>query len=102
MINLGKSAGKPLADKLGLISVKQLETQNIRFFGEFFTFIITCILRRPFKYGVARCSDKRLNTGMAPTCGWMIKIVKVNNLYLNSLHVSMVNRVSKWNNEISM
>ena len=56
MINLGKSAGKPLADKLGLISVKQLETQNIRFFWEFFTFIITCILRRPFKYGVARCS----------------------------------------------
>ena len=51
MINLGKSAGKPLADKLGFISVKQLETQNIRFFGEFFTFIITCILRRPFKYG---------------------------------------------------
>ena len=39
MINLGKSAGKPLADKLGLISVKQLETQNIRFLGEFFTFI---------------------------------------------------------------
>ena len=35
MINLGKSAGKPLADKLGLISVKQLETQNIRFFGNF-------------------------------------------------------------------
>ena len=56
MINLGKSAGKPLADKLWLISVKQLETQNIRFFGEFFTFIITCILRQPSKYGVARCS----------------------------------------------
>ena len=32
---------------------------------------------------------------MAPTCDWMIKIVKVNNLYLNSLHVSMVNRVSR-------
>ena len=56
MINLGKSAGKPLADKLGLISVKQLETQNIRFFGEYSTFIITCILRWPFKYGVVRCS----------------------------------------------
>ena len=55
MINLGKSAGKPLADKLGLISVKQLETQNIRFFWEFFTLIITCILRWPFKYGVTRC-----------------------------------------------
>ena len=25
---------------------------------------------------------------MAPTCDWMIKIVKVNNLYLNSLPVS--------------
>ena len=37
----------------------------------------------------------RLNTGMAPTCDWMIKIVKVNNLYLNSLLVSMVNRVSR-------
>ena len=32
---------------------------------------------------------------MAPTCDWMIKIVKVNNLYLISLHVSMVNRVSR-------
>ena len=32
---------------------------------------------------------------MAPSCDWMIKIVKVNNLYLNSLHVSMVNRVSR-------
>ena len=32
---------------------------------------------------------------MVPTCDWMIKIVKVNNLYLNSLHVSMVNRVSR-------
>ena len=39
--------------------------------------------------------NKRLNTGMAPTCDWMIKIVKVNNLYLNSLLVSMVNRVSR-------
>ena len=36
---------------------------------------------------------KRLNTGMAPTCDWMIKIVKVHKLYLNSLHVSIVNRV---------
>ena len=40
-------------------------------------------------------SEWRLNTGMAPTCDWMIKIVKVNNLYLNSLLVSMVNRVSR-------
>ena len=38
---------------------------------------------------------KRLNTGMAPTCNWMIKIVKVNRLYLNSLSVSIVNRVSQ-------
>ena len=34
---------------------------------------------------------KRLNTGMVPTCDWMIKIVKVNKLYLNSLLVSIVN-----------
>ena len=27
-----------------------------------------------------RGKDKRLNTGMAPTCDWMIKIVKVNKL----------------------
>ena len=40
-------------------------------------------------------SNKRLNTGMAPTCDWMIKIVKVNKLYLNSLLVSIVNRVSQ-------
>ena len=39
--------------------------------------------------------NKRLNTGMAPTCDWMIKIVKVNKLYLNSLLVSIVNRVSR-------
>ena len=39
--------------------------------------------------------NKRLNTGMAPTCNWMIKIVKVNKLYLNSLLVSIVNRVSQ-------
>ena len=38
---------------------------------------------------------KRLNTGMAPICDWMIKIVKVNKLYLNSLLVSIVNRVSR-------
>ena len=38
---------------------------------------------------------KRLNTGMAPTWNWMIKIVKVNKLYLNSLPVSIVNRVSQ-------
>ena len=31
-------------------------------------------------YGLAT-----INTGMAPTCDWMIKIVKVNKLYLNSL-----------------
>ena len=40
-------------------------------------------------------THKRLNTGMAPTCDWMIKIVKVNKLYLNSLLVSIVNRVSQ-------
>ena len=44
--------------------------------------------------GVSRF-HKRLNTGMAPTCDWMIKIVKVNKLYLNSLLVSIVNRVSQ-------
>ena len=27
---------------------------------------------------------KTTNNGMAPTCDWMIKIVKVNKLYLNS------------------
>ena len=32
---------------------------------------------------------------MAPTCDWMIKIVKVNKLYFNSLLVSIVNRVSR-------
>ena len=32
---------------------------------------------------------------MAPTCDWMIKIVKVNKLCLNSLLVSIVNRVSR-------
>ena len=32
---------------------------------------------------------------MAPTCDLMIKIVKVNKLYLNSLLVSIVNRVSR-------
>ena len=32
---------------------------------------------------------KRLNTGMAPTCDWKKKIVKVNKLYLNSLLVSI-------------
>ena len=34
-------------------------------------------------------------TGMAPICDWMIKIVKVNKLYLNSLPVTIVNRVSR-------
>ena len=38
---------------------------------------------------------KRQNTEMASTCDWMIKIVKVNKLYLNSLLVSIVNRVSQ-------
>ena len=47
------------------------------------------------KHGGRLGEHKRLNTGMAPTCDWMIKIVKVNDLYLNSLHVSMVNRVSR-------
>ena len=37
----------------------------------------------------------RLNTGMAPTCDWMIKIVKVNKLDLNSLLMGIVNRVSR-------
>ena len=32
---------------------------------------------------------------MAPTCDWMIKIVKANKLYLNSLLVSIINRVSR-------
>ena len=32
---------------------------------------------------------------MAPTCDWMIKIVKVDKLCLNSLLVSIVNRVSR-------
>ena len=45
--------------------------------------------------GVRCVTHKRLNTGMAPTCDWMIKIVKVNKLYLNSLLVSIVNRVSQ-------
>ena len=40
-------------------------------------------------------TNKRLNTRMAPTCDWMIKIVKVDKLYLNSLLVSIVNRVSQ-------
>ena len=44
---------------------------------------------------------KTTNNEMAPTCDWMIKIVKVNKLYLNSLLVSIVNRVSRseriWN-----
>ena len=35
------------------------------------------------------------NTGMAPTFNRMIKIVKVNKLYLSSLLVSIVNRVSR-------
>ena len=47
------------------------------------------------QYGAGNCENKRLNTGMAPTCDWMIKIVKVNKLYLNSLLVSIVNRVSR-------
>ena len=32
---------------------------------------------------------------MAPTCDWMIKIVKVNKLDLNSLLKGIVNRVSR-------
>ena len=47
------------------------------------------------KDGGHKVTNKRLNTGMAPTCDWMIKIVKVNKLYLNSLLVSIVNRVSQ-------
>ena len=38
---------------------------------------------------------KRLNTGMVPTCDWMIKIVKVNKLYFISLLVNIVDRVSQ-------
>ena len=51
-----------------------------------------------FEGGLQRdmCSPKRLNTaGMAPTCDWMIKIVKINNLYLNAFLVSMINRVPR-------
>ena len=45
----------------------------------------------------------RLNTGMAPTCHWRIKIVKINKLYLNTLLLSIVLPcVSRRNNEISM
>ena len=52
---------------------------------------------RPSKLTITVSSNfhLRLNTGMAPTCNWMIKIVKVNKLYLNSLLVSIVNRVSQ-------
>ena len=40
---------------------------------------------------------------MAPSCNWMIKIVKVNELYLNSLLLSIVYLcLSKRNNETSM
>ena len=47
--------------------------------------------------------NQRLNTGMAPSCNWMIKIVKVNELYLNSLLLSIVYLcLSKRNNEKSM
>ena len=50
-------------------------------------------LAKSFQNGGINRMHKRLNTGMAPTCDWMIKIVKVHKLYLNSLHVSIVNRV---------
>ena len=50
---------------------------------------------RAIKDGGYGKTNKRLNTGMALTCDWMIKIVQVNNLYLNSLLVSAVNRVSR-------
>ena len=49
--------------------------------------------RGRLNHGVHGWWDKRLNTGMAPTCDWMIKIVKVNKLYFNFLLVSIVNRV---------
>ena len=52
-----------------------------------------CFKREKAEMGRSSSSD--LNTGMAPTCDWMIKIVKINNLYLNSLLVSMVNRASR-------
>ena len=46
-------------------------------------FSVNCI-----ENGGGSKTDKRLNN-------WMIKIVKVNMLYLNSLLVSIVNRVSR-------
>ena len=39
---------------------------------------------------------------MAPTCNWMIKIVKVYKLYLNSLLVSIVNRVSRSGTQVAL
>ena len=55
---------------------------------------LTCA-RLHFQYGAGNCKNQRLNTGMAPTCDWMIKIVKVNKLDLNSLLMGIVNRVSR-------
>ena len=52
-----------------------------------------CCEFKRIQHGGDGGKNKRLNTGMAPTCDWMIKIVKVHKLYLNSLHVSIVNRV---------
>ena len=71
------------------------------FWRFFFSLLTTCHwLHIVLSEGIFDSSSliglhKRLNTGMAPTCDWMIKMVKVNNLYLNSLLVSMVNRVSR-------
>ena len=57
---------------------------------------VICLKTMLSKLRQSQLTHLRLNTGMAPTCDWMIKIVvKVNNLYLNSLLVSMVNRVSR-------
>ena len=44
---------------------------------------------------ITRPRHKRLNTGMAPTRDWMIKIAKVSKLYLNSLLMGIVNSVSQ-------
>ena len=40
------------------------------------------------KDGGHNTRDKRLNTGMAPTCDWMIKIIKVNNLGIPAMEKS--------------
>ena len=50
----------------------------------------------PFCGGGKKKDDKKKKAFYDwATTGIPVKIVKVNNLYLNSLHVSMVNRVSR-------